>query len=282
MLDPRRSILQHGSSMAELPRIDALTDLYAWGWKPRHSELMMISGRSGSGKSTLALFLAAKMKLPCLYFSADMTPSQITYKLAAMELERDSDELEAAWQEDSRSHDEILGALADQDFMFSFGAITLDKIDSTLDAWVEMFDTWPAVIVIDNLMDMESAESDYHSQVAAMQYLHEMKTNTGSTVIVLHHASEGGEADPYSPPARRDIKNKITEKPEQVLTVGLNPNKNEFRIAPVKQRMGRSDPTGHNNVAIRAIPSQSRFEPIRERLLPMYHAESYKEGDADA
>ena len=275
MLDPRRSLLMHASDSPELPRVPELTDLYAHGWRPRQGELMMIAGRSGSGKSTFALFYTAKLGLPVLYFSSDMTAAQVNYKLAAASLMEDMEDVEREWRDDEDSHDRILDSLADLKFMFSYGGITYKKIDDTLDAYVELFDSWPAVIVIDNLMDVEGCESDYTEQQAAMQYIHEMKSNTGSTVIVLHHATDKGyevSSDPYAPPARKEIKNGMSEKPEQVLTVGLNGNTNEFKVANVKQRLGRSDPTGRSYATLLAIPAQSRYESARPTVYPMYHA----------
>lgn len=273
MLDPRRSLLQHALDMPELPRVPELSDLYHHGWRPRKGELSMVAGRSGSGKSTLTLFWAAKMNLPTLYFSSDMTASQINYKLAAMQMHEDTEDLERAWIKELDRRTEILDSIKDLKFMFSYGSITYGKIDDTLDAFVELFDEWPALIVIDNLMDVEGCEADYTEQQAAMQFFHDLKSNTGSSVIVLHHATDKGQdatSDPYAPPARKDIKNGMSEKPEQVLTVGLNGNTNEFKVANVKQRMGRSDPTARSYATLKAIPAQSRYERFVRAPLPMY------------
>lgn len=244
----------------------------------------MITARSGGMKSTFALYWVQKMGLSCLYFSADMTPSQVSYKLAAATLQEDTEELEKEWSEDGEQ-ERILDSLKDSRITFSYGGISYSKIDDTLDAYVEMHDAWPEVIVVDNLMDFEGAESDYSAQQEAMSFLHAMKSVTGSVVLVLHHSSDksgGFDRDPYTPPARKEIKNGMSEKPEQILSVGYNPHKRMLMASVVKARMARSDVSANSYVELKVIPEQSRFERAGQvEHRPMYAAPSYMEGDED-
>lgn len=282
MIDPRRSLLQHAGDSPELPRVSELSALYRHDWKPRKGELMMFSGRSGSGKSTFSLFWLAKMNLDALYFSSDMTASQVGYKLAAMMLEEDMDGIEREWREGESAHERVLSSLADLRLSFSYGGITYAKIESTLDAYVELHDKWPDMIIIDNLMDVEGCESDYTAQQEAMQYLHEVKSQTGASVLVLHHCSDkswDAATDPFSPPGRKEIKNGMSEKPEQILTLALNPHTGDCNVAVVKQRMGKSDPTGRSYATIGAVPSQSRYVNIQESR-PMYVVHEEGQGSA--
>lgn len=221
----------------------------------------MIAGRSGSQKSGLALFLVEQMGLPTLYFSGDMTPFEATSRLVAMhasetvnEIER---ELEAGngWKYDALLSGSKVG--------FSFGQpITWHGIQANLDAFVELHNEFPKVIVIDNLMDMAGGESDYAAQQQAMQDLTSLSRDTGATLIVLHHASEKGDGVDLSlPPGRRAIKNGLTEKPQLILTVALVEtfSGQELRVAAVKQRSGRSDPSGRTYARLKAAPEYTRF-----------------------
>jgi replicative DNA helicase len=50
----------------------------------RRAEVSMLAGTPGVGKSTLAIALALKMKVPCLYISADTNAHTMAMRLASM------------------------------------------------------------------------------------------------------------------------------------------------------------------------------------------------------
>lgn len=154
-------------------------------------------------------------------------------------------------------------ALQDSNITFHFGQpITWKSIEDNLDAWVELYNAYPAVIVVDNLMDVEGCEADYKLQTLAMQDLASLARATGSTVIVLHHASESGVVEPGLPPARSAVLNKLSQKPELMLGVSLATRIGcELRVAVTKQRDGRSDESAQNYIRLKAIPEHTRFEP---------------------
>ena len=261
MLRVDRSLRLNIQGAPELPRVDAFTDLYKWGWRPRRGDLVMIAGRSGSGKSTFAEFLVAEMGLPTLYFAADMTPYEASIKLACSRLRATTEQVEEMIE--GGMGEEIFSMLAEVPITFSFGEITWKGIAVEMDAYVELWNRYPEVIVIDNLMDVEDCESDYTMQQEAMQFFTNISRETGATVIVLHHAtdkSRDANIDPYMPPARKEIKNGMSEKPQNILTVALNPFSSEVNVAVVKQRMGKADQSAAQYTAIYAIPDESRYE----------------------
>lgn len=222
----------------------------------------MIAGRSGALKSSLALWWTSQMNLPTLYFSADMSAYQASIRLACSLMGMTTDQVEARFKR-PEGRAEIMALLAPLNLNFSYGPITWHGVDDELTAYVELYDEFPQVIVIDNLMDIEGTESDYTMQMAAMQSISDLSRATGATVIVLHHASDKSQdasSDPYSPPARKEIKGGMSEKPESVLTVGLNPHNHLFQVAVTKNRMGSQDPTGRTTAKFRARPAETRFE----------------------
>lgn len=203
------------------------------------------------------------MGLPTLYLSADMTGYQASMRLACMQRGLPTERMEAM-MEDPASRAEILGGLSGLNMTFSYGSpITWHGIEAELEAYAELHNQFPEVIVIDNLMDMEGCESAYEAQVAAMQDIHTLKTEIGSTIFVLHHATDksrsGKGVDPGKPSARWDIKNGLTEKPESILTVALDPVDLRFRVAPVKSRTGFQDESGETSAILQAYPSLTRF-----------------------
>jgi KaiC/GvpD/RAD55 family RecA-like ATPase len=266
VLTPGRALTLNIESGTPLPRVPALDALYNAGTTPRHGEVVMIAGRSGSQKSGFALWWVQQMGLPTLYFSADMSAFTASARIASTMAGLTTEEVEVVMRVDGEEKRELLHLMATSKVKFSFGSpITWWQIDDELNMWVEAFDSWPAVIVIDNLMDVDGAEADYAMQMEAMQRFTELARETGATVIVLHHATDKGHdasVDPYNPPARRDIKNGLGEKPELCLGVAIDPYTNLFKIATLKQRMGKSDLTGKTFIRLQAEPAKTRFHKV--------------------
>lgn len=223
----------------------------------------MVAGRPGHQKSGFALWLVAQWGLPTLYFSADMSPFQASMRLACMAAGRTLEQMEKGLELGSVKIDDLLGDLP---ITFSFGKpITFPGIESEIEAYVDLWDAFPEVVVFDNLMDFEAGESDYAAQMAILQDLDAFKTDTGATVMVLHHATDKGKKaveHPELPPPRSEIKGGLAEKPELTLGVALNPLNLTYNIATLKQRMGPSDPSGERFVTIQAEPEKTRFRAL--------------------
>ncbi|MEU2854118.1 AAA family ATPase [Streptomyces syringium] len=272
MLTPGRSLTIHAEAGRELPRIEAFEALYNIGCRPRHGEVVMIAGRSGTQKSGLALFWVATMNLPTLYFSADMSAFTASSRLASMATGDTTAMVEAGMSAGGRYRESYLNALSGSRLTFSFGSpITWRAVDEEMEAWVELWDDYPSVLVFDNLMDFENAESDYTEQMAVMSNATELARATGATVLILHHASDKSweaKSDPWAPPSRDQVKGGLSEKPELSLSVALDPNSLEFKVAVIKQRMGPCDPTARRYASMRCHPETTRFSKL-ERLTPI-------------
>jgi hypothetical protein len=266
MLNPARALSLNADSGRKLPRVDAFEHLYAKGFDPRHGQVIMVAGRSGSQKSGFALFWVDEMNLDTLYFSADMSAFTASSRLASKRTGYTTEEIEAAVAHGGEDRDEVLDALADSKITFSFGSpITWRQVDEELDAYVELRNKFPEVIVFDNLMDFEGAEADYTAQMGVMQSVTELARDTGATVIVMHHASDkswDARTDPWSPPSRDQVKGGLSEKPELSISVALDPNSLNFNVAVIKQRMGPQDPTAKRWTTLRCEPSLTRFHRV--------------------
>lgn len=262
MLNAARSLSLSAQSAPELPRVPGLKALYDWGCRPRKGEVVMVAGRSGTQKSGFALWWTSQMNLPTLYFSADMTPYEASIRLACSVMGLTTDEVEERMSAGGRAEAQVMEAVGSLNMTLSFGAITWPKVDAELEAYIELHDQWPDVIVIDNLMDIEGGSSDYTAQMEAMSEITDLARFTGSTVIVLHHAtdkSQDARMDPYKPPARHEIKGGMAEKPQLVLSVALDPYTHDFHIATLKQRQGRSDQQARSYATLTAYPAMTRF-----------------------
>ena len=255
------ALLRRGTGNAKLPLIDALSPLYSMGVYPRHGNLIMIAGRSGSGKSSFALFLAEQWGLDTLYFSADMSAAQASQKVAAMRTQATTDKIEAAILAGEGQH--YVDAIVDSKVRFSFGTPIKQKtMMEEINAHVDLYNKYPSVIVIDNLLNMEGAESEYQEQMAAMQALSSLSRDTGATVVVLHHASDkswDANSKTFYPPSRQQVKGGMSEAPELTLSVALDNRDGTFNVAPIKQRMGYQDPTGETYVSLGCNPAKNTY-----------------------
>lgn len=265
LLTPGRALTLHSDSGRLLPEIPALKVLYDYGCQFRHGQVIMIAGRSGSQKSGLAMWLVKEWNLPTLYFSADMSPFTASCRLASSYTGNTTEEIENAMAMGGPARQRVLEALSQSQITFSFGSpLSWRQIAEELDAYVELWDAFPEVMVFDNLCDFDGAESDYTEQMAVMQGLTELARETGSTVLIMHHASDkswDARNDPWSPPSRDQVKGGLSEKPELSLSVALNPNSLEFNVAVIKQRSGPQDPTAKRWRTLRCVPELTRFEP---------------------
>ena len=142
----------------------------------------MIAGRSATQKSGYALFWVAQMNLPSLYFSADMSPFTASSRLASMVTGDTAEMVEAGMKEGGKYLDRYLNALktgAGSNITFSFGSpISWQTVDEEMEAYIEIHDEYPQVIVFDNLMDFDGAESDYTEQMAVMSNATELARHT--------------------------------------------------------------------------------------------------------
>ncbi|MGM9381135.1 AAA family ATPase [Streptomyces antibioticus] len=271
MLTPGRSLSLHAASGRELPRVEAFDDLYAMGVRPRHGEVIMVAGRSGTQKSGFALFWVAQMNLPTLYFSADMSAFTASSRLASMATMDTTEMVEAGMAEGGKYRQAYIDALAESRITFSFGSpISWRAVDEELEAYVELWDAYPEVLVFDNLMDFEGAESDYTEQMAVMQGCTELARHTGATVIILHHASDKNweaKTNPWAPPSRDQVKGGLSEKPELSLSVALDPTSLAYNVACIKQRMGPCDPTAGRYATMICQPEYTRFKKAEARAI---------------
>lgn len=260
MLTAARALMRSQKSGGrEFPTVPQFADLYQLDWKPRYGEMTMIAARSGAGKSTFGLYYALATGLNTLYFSGDMSAFQASVKLACATQHEDIDTVVKLL--DGERRDEVLAALP-VSITFAFGEITRHGIDRHIDAYVELNNAYPDLIVVDNIMDMEGCEGDYDAQMKAMQWLHTLNRDTGSAVWVMAHMTDKGlkgRNSPHTPAPRDEIKNGLTEKPETILSLALNPFTNEMTCALVKNRLGKSDPSGNHFATVTAIPDQSRY-----------------------
>lgn len=244
-----QALLMRKAPLVELPRVSELDDLYDAGVELASGLITMVAGRSGSQKSGFIMWLLSQLEQPALYIAGDMGMRTVVSRMAAL-------------REQGHKVDHIQFSLV--------SPITWPHIAAAIDAWVELYDTFPAHIVIDNLMDFAGSATDYSAQSETMAALSGMARDLGCNVWIMHHASDrdlrnndDGNAA-ARPPARSSIKNQLSEKPELILGVALDPRESsdgfyDFNIAVLKNRDGASDSSGQQYFTLTCAPAQTCF-----------------------
>lgn len=257
MFTPRRAMTQAASSPA-LPRVRELQPLYDLKFIPRMGQMTMIAGFPGSMKSTLAMWWISNMEgVDALVFSADMNSHTFITRYVAERTKTDIDSVVADFEQGLESL--YFEDLPEPAVTVVFDSSpTLEDIADSLSAYVEVYDKYPAVVVVDNLLNVEAGtEEDFSGMRLIVKELHRMTRETGSALFLLHHVREEGD---LTVPAPRDkIAGKVSQIPERVLSIAYDPFENCLKISPVKNRDGQQDPTGKTFIRLKAEPATASF-----------------------
>ena len=256
-----RSLTKGRTAGAPLPRLAALTELHDGHFKFRfrQSEITLIASQPNSWKSGFALWLASQFNVPTLYFCADSSAWTASTRLVAAYTGEPIASVAKGLREVGEGYYEDI--LADSPIRFCFDPNpTSDTIREELDAWVEMFDTYPQLIVVDNLMDVVGAgDNEFAAYKDVLLGLKTIARATEASIIVLHHMTEAS-TDPYVPAPRKALMGKVAQTPENVLSVAMDEGEEQFLVSVVKHRSGPKDAQGKRYVTFRVHPDRNQLE----------------------
>lgn len=249
-----------------LPLVAELQSLHELGFLPRRGQMLMVVGQPGAGKSTFALWYVHKIGLRALYFSADMAAHTATTRYGALVLDQTVDWVADAIENGGSEY--VSDELSQSKIQWCFDSSPdMQDIADELDAYVELFDAYPEIIICDNAMNIEGSSDEGTGGLRyILSELHRLARETGSAVLVLHHARE--EGNPLEPSAREKVQGKVAQLPEVILTVALDDDK--FKMAPVKNRNGFQDPTGNTYRVIAADPDKATFHTYVPKIYGGY------------
>ena len=231
----------------------------------RRAEVTVVAGTPGAGKSSVALAIAVKTKHPTLYFSADTNAHTMAMRLIAMSGRMTQTAAELLLKREPDKAHELLQI--NNHLFWSFDSSpTLKDLDEEVSAFETVWGRSPALIVVDNLMDIAmDGHDEFGGMRAAMKELKYLARDTNAAVLVLHHTKEGFEGYPCQP--RSAIQGLVNQIPAMVLTIGQMKQGDDtyLCVAPVKNRYGRADQTGNNYVSLAFNPDSMYLDdvPIR-------------------
>lgn len=226
----------------------------------RRAEVTVVAGTPGAGKSTVALHIAARLKQPTLYFSADTNAHTMAMRLIAMTGGITQQQAENMMKYDPEQAESLL---TDNNHLYwSFEpSPTLKDLDEEVSAFETIWGRSPTLIVVDNLMDIAmDGHEEFSGMRAAMKELKYLARDTNACVLVLHHTKEGFDGHPCQP--RSSLQGMVNQVPAMVLTVGQQLyNETAFLcVAPVKNRYGKADQTGKTFVSLTFDPASMYLE----------------------
>ena len=253
MYTMRQSLFIKGSAGDPLPTV--WKSLENRGTRFLRGQLCLVCAGPGVGKSALILNYALKAKVPTLYFSADSDAfTQLSRSLSIVtgdpmdkttKMVRDG-ELGAAESE-----------FTDIPIRFNYSASpTLSQIEASMRSYEEVYGDYPALVVVDNITNVRTGgdhdDDPFSGLEALLDELHVMARFTGACVIGLHHVT-GTYNDADRPIPLSGVKGQVARVPELVLTLHkvieqFGPD--SLRVSTVKNRGGKSDPSGSEFVAL--------------------------------
>lgn len=254
MYTPRQSLYIKGTAGDPLPVV--WPSLAAKGTNFLRGQLALICAAPGIGKSAFTLAYAMHAKVPTLYFSADSDAfTQLTRSVSI--LTGRSMDISAKQVRDEMLDGAAEAALDEVPVMFKYDASpTLTQIEEPLEAFGQKYGEYPAMVVIDNItnirLDGGDDDDPFSGLEGLMDYLHDMARKTGSFVAGLHHVT-GEYNNGNIPIPLKGIKGQIGRVPEMVLTlhrIGNEFGPDEFNVSTVKNRGGKSDPSGLDYVTL--------------------------------
>ena len=234
-------------------------NLEAAGIRLREGVVSMIAGPPGVMKSGLALYWLGRMKVPVLYFSADMEPFEVFERAGAM---MTGDTMEQV-RRNPTAYEEGVNALPMR-FVFD-DSPTYDDVLLEVMAYVEVFGQPPKVICIDNLMNLTGDnEDEWAAHREHSKVIHKIGRITKSAFLVLAHMTDDANDVSYPQP-RKKLQGKVSQLPKVILSLGFDGE--WLRVAPVKNRFGRPDSTGKTYVELYAWPQANQFFNSRNDFL---------------
>lgn len=270
MLTASRSLRRAVKTGHPLPRVDALSDLYAAGVDFRASQLWMLTGRPKAGKTFVSQWLVnewakkgRETEDPCpgIYFAMDTTPFTMAVRQAAWATGHQSSKIAAALEGPGIGYYEDVLAEHSEDVTFVYDKKPeFPEIAETIDAYVELWDRYPRWMIFDNLRNLAGGDEGHEAKKFALSELQGLAYSTGASIGVLHHASESGVRDYAKPPKASETEDKVTQYPEMVLSVAKDPDSDRFNIAVAAMRDGgASDPMAARPVTLRSDLSRVQF-----------------------
>jgi predicted ATP-dependent serine protease len=203
------------------------------------AQFMMLAGATGVGKTFLALDAALKMDCPTLYLSCDSDETTMVVRTTAAITGHKQKQVREVMRRGLFK--EVYGdRLRNSNLKLDFDPSnpTMQDVAYILECYLELEGQYPKLIILDNLMNLESdSENDWSGMRRATKELHWLARKTKACVLVLHHTSQ--DFIGLVPPLRA-VQGKVIQMAPVIFTVGYDGM--YIYVCVAKNRFGPSDP----------------------------------------
>jgi hypothetical protein len=269
------SILQAANrrGSAGLPLPGMYPALSRRGAEVCRGQLCLIVGPPSAGKSLLINNLIVRLKQPTLTFMLDTDQLTAAARFGAI---LSGDHFHAV-KANIDDYADQLSTL--KDLQAVFRADDMDDINRQVSAFDQRYGMPPSLLCVDNLGNMTSAmEGEWALLKALCLELDLVAREQQCAVIAAAHTTDLTSCDPA---ARDKILGKVSQYPRLILSVGLNADTGEYRVAIVKNSSGRTDAKALSPVLLWADPSRMQLSEDNPRWTPSGITESARPAGAD-
>lgn len=216
--------------------------------------MSLIAAASGVGKSSIITYMAMNMedgdeRIPTLYFSADSDITTFGIRAATMASQGlTTRDVEALLLERDPGMYATLEEATNHIWVCFDPSPSCKDIQDEVDAYAMVTGHYPSLIVVDNLMDVQTGMEERQGQDAVLDYLKQLAGTTQAAVVVLCHVI-GEYANGTTPIPLTGIMNKIDKRPRLILTL-YEEGPTTLGVCIVKNNNGRRDAEGNLRVYI--------------------------------
>lgn len=208
----------------------------------RRGQASLLASAPGGGKSTLALAYALYARVPTLFISADTDLTTMAIRTGAAVLGWSQAMVEAQLQ--SPQVRQAIESASHIRWTDDSQPSVADIYQETL-AYCEVYGDFPALIVVDNLIDCQAergSDKDWSATRSVVDGLKRLARESEAHVLILAHAT-GRYENGDEPIPLGGLEWKPGKNVELVLTMHQGEGR-ELRICPVKNRMGKASAKG--------------------------------------
>jgi replicative DNA helicase len=209
----------------------------------RRGQVSVVAAASGVGKTQFATYIAVKSrpKIPTIYFSSDSDRMTVGTRVASMINHEPVADIEARLRNkfDFEIHQTVREA-TDHIWWCWDNQPNVQDIKNEVEAYAIVTGAWPHLIVVDNLINVDSEGDASHQQKdEVMAWLQRLAGNTNAHVMVLQHVVKWYENGTIPIP-KSGLLDSVAKRPRLVITLHkVNDSLLGLRI--VKNSNGKMD-----------------------------------------
>lgn len=207
----------------------------------RRGQLALLVAAPGVGKSIIMTAYVVASGARTLYLSCDTDAYTTSIRLIAAATGVTLEEAEAARAAGADWAIDALRRIDNVHFAFP-SSPTEQEVGERLLAYREAEGEFPELLVVDNLANIAFDDEEYTGQKRIMREFQSVAMRTGTSILVLHHAT-GEYEDGLKPIPQSGASGKIAKFPSLMLGAWRKTG-DEIGVGVPKNRFGPSDPAG--------------------------------------